>query len=368
VATLDPALPVSGWVNTATFGEPGGWEVAHSVARGTNGFVALGARWEPLFVDIGFTRARERMWTSADGQSWAEMDLGPVFEGVTLVDVVATPDGGFAAFGSRAGEEGPYGRPPLPTVWRSQDGQTWEGVESGLPQIFEIGKVVQGAVGYLLLGPQMGYADPLVSGDPSLWFSHDALTWQEVQHYSQAAGGVKLDDIGAGDEGFVAFGIRQGVAAGDWERFAVASADGREWIDSPRPFGNEDPAYQPDAAIAPLGPDWIASMPGPNAASAQLWFSANGIDWERLGSVEDGIGEVRATNGRVFLSLDAANPYSPPPGVWISIDGRHWEPFDLGARAAIGDVATGPLGPVLVGSISLGAAEANAAFWLWREE
>lgn len=350
-ATLDPEL--SGWINTATFGQPGGWEDAHSVARGRDNFVALGVRWEPI-NEVGYGPARQRVWISPDGRSWAEVDLAPEFEAARLVDVVPTPDGGFAALGS---ELGPEGREPFAAVWRSIDGQAWEKVESGLPQVLQLEKVVRGAAGYLLLAPQMANADP------TLWFSHDALAWEEVEHYSQEGGYVKLDDIGAGDEGFVAFGIRQPVVGGEWERFAVASADGREWIDSPLPFGDEDPDSQPEASIAALGGDWIVALPG---SSTQIWFSANGLDWEQRGSVE-GNGVLQAIDGRLFLSPDAGVPYGGP-GVRSSVDGRDWEELDLDGRASIGAVATGPLGPVLVGSISSGGFEASASFWLRPEE
>jgi hypothetical protein len=191
-----------------------------------------------------------------------------------------------------------------------------------------------------------------------------------VHRFTDATHYVDVADIGAGDEGFVAFGVRTALD-GRGERFAFASADGREWVNAPQPFGAEDQQYRPSLLIAPLGPDWIAAL------GASIWFSANGLDWTPAAE----IGEVNTTQAwapvlvgadqRLFFSPTGDFPSSidpRAPGVWSSTDGRKWTLLNLGNAAVVGGAASGPAGLVLAGATFPSADESKATFWLGPQD
>ena len=85
-------------------------------------------------------------------------------------------------------------------------------------------------------------------------------------------------DIGAGDDGFAATGNR----GEDFEPYAIASADGRTWVEA-----TAAPAGR--AAIAERGGDWVAIsatvLADTPPTEAPVWSSANGLDWAESGSI-----------------------------------------------------------------------------------
>lgn len=347
--------PAPEWTAVATFGEPGGWEVAHSVAQSGGAYVAIGARFEPV-GDTGFGRIRDNMWWSPDGMLWVAVPLASEFEGATLSDVVGTGDGAFVAYGWREGD-GTF----IPVVLSSPNGVTWTEEETNLDANLLIGKVVRGELGYLLLGEQTAFTDP------SLWLSTDGVRWEEVHHFVQDELFVQVDDIGAGEEGFVALGVQIDAAdPANWERFAFASADGREWIQSTQPFGAEDRDYRPWPAMAPLGPNWVAAIAQQDDPAA-IWFSPDGLAWS-LATTIDGLGTTQAwspvmaaTGGRVFFSPVADVPLGQP-GIWTSTNVRDWEELELGFAVA-GDVVRSQEETVLAGTVYAATDASEATIW-----
>ena len=355
-----------GWRTVATFGAGGGWDYATAVVRSGETFLAVGFRMEPG-NKVGYNYVQGHQWTSSDGQSWTEVPPGTEFD-VDLFfvqDVVAGPSGSFIAYlsVSYALDSGSTKN----AVRRSTDGRTWQEADTDLDPGLQITKVVRGAHGYLLLAQSLGT-------EPSLWLSADGLQWEEVYRFSDATHIVGLDDIGAGDEGFVAFGVRVALD-GTWERFAFASADGREWVNASQPFGAEDPQYRPPLVIAPLGPDWIAATAQRNDG-AQIWFSANGLDWAPAAEI-GGVSITQAwapvlvgAGQHLFFSPSGEFPTSMvrPPGIWSSIDGRNWTLLDLGDAAVVRGAASGPAGLVLAGLTIPSADESKATFWLGPQD
>jgi hypothetical protein len=356
VPTASEAAP-AGWSQVAAFGDGGGWDTARTVVRGAESFLAVGTRLEPA-GDVGFARIADHLWWSADGTSWEEVALGPEFEAATVRDVISTPDGGYVAFGSRDAED-----EFVSAVWESPDGVTWTEVATDLDSNLLIGKVVAGAQGYLLLGEQSTFTDA------SLWLSSDGLAWQEVHHFSQDEFFVQVDDIGAGEEGFVAFGVQISTTEpATWERFAFASGDGSEWVQAVQPFGAEAPDYQPWPAVAPLGPNWVAAI-AQQDDSAAIWFSPDGLAWSSAATIE-GLSTSEAwspvmvsTGARLFFSPAGEVP-TGRPGVWTSTNAREWEVADLGVGAVVGGAVGAPPESVLAGTTFSGSEESQATFWI----
>lgn len=359
--------PLTGWRTVATFGAGGGWDTATTVVRSGETLLAVGFRME-RGNKVGYNYVQGYQWTSTDGRSWTEVPLGTEFDEDLFFfqDVVAGPSGSFIAYMgvSYALDSGSTKN----AIWQSTDGRTWQEADTDLDPGLQISKVVQGARGYLLMAQSLGT-------EPSLWLSANGLHWEEVHRFTDATHYVGLDDIGAGDEGFVAFGVRTALD-NTWERFAFASADGREWVNAPQPFGAEDPQYRPPLVIAPLGPDWIAAT-AQRDDGAQIWFSANGPDWTPVAEIGD-INTAQAwapvligADRRLFFSPTGEFPSSievRSPGVWSSTDGREWTRLDLGSAGVIGGAASGPTGLVLVGATFPSADESKATFWLGPQD
>jgi hypothetical protein len=266
--TAQPSItiePAAGWRTVATFGPGGGWDFARTVVRSGERYLAVGSRLEPA-PEVIFKSGPEHLWTSTDGRSWDEVPRRPELEGVSFGGLVAGPSGGFIAFGWQTA---PGSGGPVNGLWHSLDGRTWQKVNTNFDPHLNV-TVVRGARGYLLLLQGLG-------SEGSLWLSADGLDWEMVHSLADDSHMVELETIGAGEEGFVALGVRVGLD-NMRERFALASADGREWVESPQPFGVEDPQYRPPPAIAPLGPDWIGAT-AQRDDTVQIWFSENGLDW-----------------------------------------------------------------------------------------
>jgi hypothetical protein len=237
-------------------------------------------------------------------------------------------------------------------------------VDGGLPEELFIGKVVRGAAGYLLLEPQSG------GHDPALWFSENGLHWKRTHQFEQVDHWVQVSDIGAGDEGFVAVGVQIEFDETTWSRFALASGDGTEWFETAEPFGPHDPRYRPDAFVAALGRDWVATLAAQDD-SARFWFSTDGLEWRPAGRIDD-LGTTQAwapsltpIGDGLFFSHDANGlpaPYGARSG-WTSTDGDFWHALVVGEAAVVRAAAGGPGWTVLAGAILTEDGESRAAFW-----
>ena len=92
--------------------------------------------------------------------------------------------------------------------------------------------------------------------------------------------------------------------------------------------------------MSSLGPDWVAT-PGCHDAPTATWFSANGLDWSEIGSVEaDAIpsGVFEELRGEVLFSPGSGG-YEGFVGVWSSADGATWTRVNFGAQLWLGGIA-----------------------------
>jgi len=302
------------------------------LVHGPAGYVAIGHDLEGSTPTAGGSARRGRVWLSPDGLSWELLPPDDVFARAVLILVVVARDGSYLAFGRIEGTSGQSDEVLL-AVWESADGRSWRRTQIGLSGDLVATRVVAGNEGYLLAGARV---------DPQryeLWLSADARSWEVVRALPPTTGAVyeDIDAIAAGPEGFVAAGYR------GQDVYVIASGDGREWFEAPPISG-----LGPVPAIAPLAEDWIMALG--QTSPLPVWFSPNGLDWERvatLGSASDGYRGLSlvSTGDRVFAQLTAFAGSSDgnPAGVWSSSDGTTWEEIDaasdhfLAGAASSGD-------------------------------
>jgi len=367
-ATATPAAPVPTpasadlvWTRTGSFPVPGGLSMVDGVARLGDGYVAVGVEFAQELPVFGPTPPHKaRAWTSLDGRSWEPVGLGSAFENVRFGPLLQRADGSLLSIGQR-GYLSDYGINEFePAAWSTTDGLTWNEIDPPLDGF--VGPIEQGARGVLaVVKPSMS------TGVHEFWLSADGGTWEQV-HSLEAA----YVDIGAGDEGFAGVGW---IGNEDGSPFAIASADGRDWIDGPvPPFGQF-------LEVASFGADWVVvEDPG---GTAPTWFSANGLDWAAHGEVPlrtiaAGEGECREyraqlTSARPWLvtSSELAYPCSESGFMihgtqYLSIDGAAWSPMPL-AEATLGENRGGSrVNDALAtdgGLIIVGEENGAAAIW-----
>jgi hypothetical protein len=341
---------------------------ATSVTFGAGKFVAVGTHYEWASGSPGKVEAR--VWLSADGTTWEVAPSDPAFEDAHPTRIITTHDGSLVVFGYVQAVDHMPDEIPVYATWRSADGLTWRRDEllSSEPQVLPVDGVVSGREGYVL-----GRAQALdLSVGPSggeLWQSRDGLSW-ELVHESPDE---HVSALAAGDEGFVAVLSSPGSDS----RVAWASADGREWF-----VGDALPTELAQASLAGLGGDWVMvgkgsegppDEPGPVSPGVYelpVWFSANGLTWQRVASIRwpgEGLGfaspgPLVSVGDRLFLSPIAAGggPRLSSAGVRSSADGAEWETTDIDPGVTVMDGAEHGGTVVLVGYVGPGQA---ATFW-----
>lgn len=321
------------------------------IAHGDDGFIAIGADWDesrsgnPLFG---------RIWISDNGANWELIPADSAFDRAYLTDVVATPDGDYVIFGRIQDEAGSQDEVPL-ALWQSSDGRRWERVDAGPLSNLVSAQVAAGAKGYLL-------AAVSADGVHQLWHALDGKNWDLVRELPPTTGThyEDIQRIAAGDDGFVAVGIRGSA------RYVIASADGREWVEGPS---------NPDLSLifAAVGGDWVMAGDPTEPGQVPMLFSMNGLDWERTGEVEtpsaDAFAEATgllSTGRTVFLVLGAPgdHPAIVPAGVWSSHDGSTWTELEIAADVFVTASATSGVTEALGGNLHSG----DAVFFVRSEE
>ena len=278
--------------------------------------------WPGGWAAIGQADAGAVVWLSADGADW-ESILPPELEDVAVNDVVAIPDGRLLAFGFR--NDGPFG---VAGAWLSADGRSWESIDLGIPDLVNAVDVVTGPVGIVMIGR----AEPNGSGrNEYAWYSEDGLTWDRVWDTTDDESPAA---VGSGPEGFVIVG-QQGYEQGaDPIGFALASADGREWIEAP----TDGPVGMSGMwSVVPIGSDWMATSLGID--DVQVLRSPNGLDW----TIDTTFTEAEARRGGIaqldgdgqFALLSSILVPRTVLPVMLYAAGSGWQDTDASATGGI---------------------------------
>ncbi len=264
------AESVAGWQEAGAFGAEGTIERAESAARTSDGFIAVGTRYGVADMPHSGPVPQEgRVWHSADGRWWTDVTPEGTFADAALSHVYVADDGSIIAVGA----VGEGGLDATPMAWESADGRNWSQTTIGLTGYWGVNRLVHGSRGYLAL---ISVAPDISSeAERGLWLSADGRSWELVR---ASESGEQFFDIGAGDDGFVA----TGNLYEDVEAFAIASGDGRSWIEATAaPVGR--------ATIADQSGDWVAISQAlvfeTPPTEASVWSSANGLEWAEVGSI-----------------------------------------------------------------------------------
>ena len=249
-------------------------------------------------------------------------------------------------------------------TWASTDGSTWS-FTGGFPDSTLLTAVAANATRYVAVGRNQEGA--------IAWSSSDGRIWQRTPSSAAFAGSpMRLTSVVAWQRGFVAGGFAGNdffsANAAFW-----ASPDGVTWRRGPDAAGLHDARA---VAIAAGGPGLVAvgeAGPADHPGPAVVWTSSDGVSWDR---VPDGpvFHDARMRSiaavpglGLVAVGEDVAGNVGI---VWTSPDGRRWErvrPTPLFGRPGIQvrmyDVAAGPSGMVVVGTVTEGTQYGAAAVW-----
>lgn len=336
-------------------------QLAREVVHGAGGFLAITESY--LNGEGGPRRTQRQLWLSADGRAWEEVGFPFGIEG-SLNSVTSTADGDYVLFFSMPTLNGDgSGMEAI----RSADGRTWEPFDTGLPGNLAIRAIERGAQGWLLVGSRFGGDVE----DPEAWYSSDGATWELVADLSEPNRWVRVSDAAAADEGFVIVGTDAslgGLPGHEW--FALASPDGREWVESRGLFEPTQRSDQPDPHVAALGSGWVAALPLQDG-SMRFWASDDGLDWIEAGGIQHTGSEfgfepfLEGDGGRLYFSFVEGGEFAATPGAWSSSDAVTWEPIDLGADARLSDVAIGA-GIVVLTGTELSDQGIVAGIWVGR--
>lgn len=219
--------------------------------------------WQAGWAAIGHAEAGAVVWLSADGVAWESVVPTGLEDGV-VNHLVAIPDGRLLALGFR--DDGSLGG--VAEAWISSDGRVWRATDLGIQDLLNAVDVAAGPLGLVIIGR----AETNAAGrNEYAWYSEDGLDWARVWE--------TVDDelpaaVGAGPEGFVIVGQQGYAQGGDPIGVALASADGREWIEAP----TDGPVGLAGMwSVVPIGGDWMAtSLDG---ADIHVLLSPNGLDW-----------------------------------------------------------------------------------------
>ena len=346
------SVPPLAWERVLTLGAESpanGSEAAREVVHGTAGFLAMTESY--LFGEGGPQLTQRRLWLSADGRAWEEVGFPVAIDEGSPMAMTATADGDFVLLFSIFLTNGLASRTE---AMRSADGRSWEPFDTGLPDNLGIQAVDHGAQGWVLVGSRFGGEVE----DPGAWYSSDGVTWELVAELSEPNRWVRVMDAAAGDEGFVIVGTSaslEGLPGHEW--FALASADGREWVPSRGLFEPSGENFQPDPHVVALGSGWVAVLPSQDE-SVQFWASDDGLAWARSGLIADARPPeayeydpvLQEVGGRLYFSFAGGGGFASTFGAWSSADGVSWEPLDLGADVRLGGVAVGSGTLVLTGT------------------
>ena len=321
------------WTEVMALGDESTLMVGGPITYGLAGFLMVSGLWD-LSGDVGPGARDPSLWLSADGSAWDELEMPDQSTGFTLAQLITASDGTYVAYGSHS-IRGEVGAESIGL--RSTDGKSWQEVETGLPLVIDFQVIERGPAGYLLVGGQTAETNP------TLWLSADGLAWELVHEFAQTKRWIQIHDADGGADGYVVLGRRIEPEGGDYQRFAFASADGREWFIRDEPFGADDQGYVFEANVSSLGRDWVATL-GHRDAPIATWFSANGLDWSEAGSLE----AAPSTSAGVFEEVGAQLMFSPgsgyyegTAGVWSSTDGANWALEDFGVEVWLGGIAQG---------------------------
>jgi hypothetical protein len=243
----------------------------------------------------------------------------------------------------------------------SSNAREWTPIDLGFSPDIAIHDVASGPRGMILA------ADDAIGGQThaALFRSVDGLSWTRTY---DKQGDLMIVAVGAGPEGFVAVG-QHGWATSEGRGLVLASSDGLNWVEAPSETGvlREVPSLW---AIAPSGPDWIAT-PMPTDGHEVALRSEDGLAWTATTTIplpcyrEALTTSSLAGDGtRVLLSVTvAADCPQQSPWLWKSAAARDWRP--IASALPSGEVAVAAMdGATVLMVVRTDGVTSRVEFWL----
>jgi hypothetical protein len=261
-------------------------------------------------VMLGGCCSTPSLWQSDDGSTWygiqPQGDWNAWIPDVHLVAVAGGPNG-VVVIAS--------GPDSAPVILHSTDGRTWTRVS--LPASFDRAIMLDVTAfrdGFVVVGRD-GQTDvpgptTLHLGRPAAWISSDGLTWTAAQVEGSAVAGGELSAVVAGADGLFATSVNGPPPSGDAITGTWVSADGTSWRRT-----TSDGTLPMIAGLAGDGQRMIRLSPqfaGSDGSGMAGWVSTDGVTWNRL-----------AFSGAVTsLPLAATTAGGDPLGqVWVGPSG-----------------------------------------------
>lgn len=289
-------------------------------------FDAIAALPSGEMVVVGQGMERERparafVFDQSDPASWKAVWL-PGRKSAAAVDVIAQ-DGKFVAVGTGL----PKDRPPQVLVWRSADGRTWQRpirIDDA-----EVRDLVATDEGPALLGMTWDVRRRPI---PTLWRSTDGQSFDAAP--IAGAGHVARRVARSPTETWIVAGHRTNADGYDAEYVLWRSDDGAEWETVELPFA--DPTRLMDVVAAEWTPSGFIlvvdlDIADTDGASGEIWHSPEGTSWTRVvtsdvpfGAVATGPSRQVAFGSRLMGPVtDGLAP--APMVVYASSDGLDWQ-------------------------------------------
>jgi len=216
--------------------------------EGNRGFVAVGQ------TDTG-TAA---VWSSSDADPWelVEVEPGPGVGTARMLGLTQGPDGTLVAVGVEMYLPDPSGPGPDldAAVWRSEDGETWQRIESPTLGLVGYQPNNQGqfngeivdvdyahGVGYVAVGSASRSGDDEIDFPtqyPTVWISPDGSSWQR----NSLEGQFRLRGVAAVDGSIVAHGVSTLQGSPTADAVIITSDDGITWVEAAGEFDGLDAA------------------------------------------------------------------------------------------------------------------------------
>jgi hypothetical protein len=313
-----------------------GEDVALAATPGPSGWVAVGQACpqDPSCPDWGAAA-----WTSPDGMTWTKATvLGGT--GVALTEVTWN-GAAFFALGSRYATDDGMEGPTDVVVWSSLDGtEWWETGSFRVPGCEDEGcPVARGLVGNTaaLLVPavetNLDFSGPYRSADGATWTQIKPFPNGTDRTYSVGAAVAAEDGI------FLA-----GVACRGCPLVVLRSRQGLNWtrVGTVEEGVGASLAYDGRRLL-------VARRACLECGTTTVWSAAAGQAFEQVAEVSVGGGQVRFTGTEFVLAGLSSGP-GPAPGVFVSPDGSSWEELGTDVKMACGfRLVVGPAGWLLIG-------------------
>lgn len=233
--------------------------------QGVRAVTALpgGPGWVAVGTDVAGGSADPAVWLSAEGRAWQRVPAGGALGGLgdqELSDVAAGPSG-IVAVGTDGGSAG---------AWTSADGVSWAKVDLGPGRATGVG--MDGAGTFLAVGSTGG--DGL---DPVAWRSVDGAVWERVEGDGLSEPlDQELTAVAMGEGMAVAVG-RSNLGGGD-DAAAWGSSDGAGWVRSPHDeevLGGDAAQVMAGVAVAAGAPAVAVGWSGsaPESRDAAVWVT-----------------------------------------------------------------------------------------------